>query len=113
MVSHTDLEFCAATDAGLTQRVFLLDEYAAAVPIPSSRLRDNDLGLRRSTGHCGQAAWCGDHGRQVHLLVSDWSCCCSRRGHTRKRRRVNSTNICVRVTFTWRCLLGQGPYRQA
>jgi len=44
-VSYTELEFGAATEAGLVRLVFLLDE-DAAVPIPPGRLIDGDPGLQ-------------------------------------------------------------------
>jgi len=44
-ISHTELEFQAATAAGLPRLVFLLDE-DAAVPIPPGRLIDGDPGLQ-------------------------------------------------------------------
>ncbi len=44
-VSHTELEFETATEAGLPRLVFLLDE-DAAVPIPAGRLLDGDPGLQ-------------------------------------------------------------------
>ena len=44
-VSYTELEFEAATEAGLPRLVFVLDE-DAAVPIPPGRLLDGDPGLQ-------------------------------------------------------------------
>ena len=44
-VSYTELEFEAATEAGLPRLVFVLDE-DAAVPIPPGRLIDGDPGLQ-------------------------------------------------------------------
>ena len=44
-VSYTELEFQAATAAGLPRLIFLLDE-DAAVPIPPGRLIDSDPGLQ-------------------------------------------------------------------
>ena len=44
-MSYTELEFEAATAAGLPRLVFLLDE-DAAVPIPPGRLIDSDPGLQ-------------------------------------------------------------------
>src|SRR5580658_4917415 len=44
-VSYTELEFAAATEAGLPRLVFVLDE-DAALPIPAGRLIDTDLELQ-------------------------------------------------------------------
>jgi hypothetical protein len=44
-VSYTELEFSAATDAGLPRLVFLLDEQAV-LPISASQLTDADQGAR-------------------------------------------------------------------
>jgi hypothetical protein len=44
-VSYTELEFNAATEAGLPRLLFLLDE-DAAVPVPPARLHDSDPDLQ-------------------------------------------------------------------
>jgi hypothetical protein len=44
-VSHTELEFEAATEAGVPRLLFLLDE-EAELPIPAARLLDHDPGLQ-------------------------------------------------------------------
>ena len=46
-VSYTELEFEAATEAGLDRLVFLLDETAADVGIPLSALLDLEFGMRQ------------------------------------------------------------------
>ena len=46
-VSYTELEFKAATEAGLDRLVFLLDSDAADVGIPPSRLMDHKFGARQ------------------------------------------------------------------
>jgi tetratricopeptide (TPR) repeat protein len=46
-VSYTELEFGAATEAGLPRLVFLLDTSAADVGIPVSRLMDAEFGARQ------------------------------------------------------------------
>jgi tetratricopeptide (TPR) repeat protein len=46
-VSYTELEFDAATEAGLPRLVFLLDTNAADVGIPPSRLIDHRFGARQ------------------------------------------------------------------
>ena len=46
-MSHTELEFAAATDAGLLRLVFLLDTDIAIVGIPPSRLIDHEYGERQ------------------------------------------------------------------
>jgi tetratricopeptide (TPR) repeat protein len=46
-VSYTELEFDAATEAGLPRLVFLLDTAAADVGIPLSRLIDHEFGGRQ------------------------------------------------------------------
>ena len=46
-VSHTELEFDTATEAGLDRLVFLLDENAADVGIPLSALIDHEFGARQ------------------------------------------------------------------
>ena len=46
-VSHTELEFDAATEAGLPRLVFLLDTSAADVGVPLSRLMDAEFGARQ------------------------------------------------------------------
>ena len=45
-VSYTELEFEAATGAGLPRLVFLLDEKASSLPIPRAQLLDGDAGLQ-------------------------------------------------------------------
>jgi tetratricopeptide (TPR) repeat protein len=46
-VSYTELEFDAATEAGLPRLVFLLDTDAAEVGIPLSKLIDHEFGVRQ------------------------------------------------------------------
>jgi hypothetical protein len=46
-VSYTELEFDAATEAGLARLVFVLDESAADVGIPVSALVDREFGARQ------------------------------------------------------------------
>jgi hypothetical protein len=48
-VSYTELEFDAATEAGLDRLVFLLDTDAADVGIPLSKLIDHEVGVRQET----------------------------------------------------------------
>ena len=51
-VSYTELEFDAATEAGLDRLVFLLDENAADVGIPSVPLIDREFGVRQDAFRC-------------------------------------------------------------
>jgi hypothetical protein len=51
-VSYTELEFGAATEAGLPRLVFLLDTSAADVGIPLSRLIDVEFGARQEAFRC-------------------------------------------------------------
>jgi hypothetical protein len=46
-VSYTELEFDAATEAGLARLVFLLDTDAEEVGIPPSKLIDQEFGPRQ------------------------------------------------------------------
>jgi Domain of unknown function (DUF4062) len=46
--SYTELEFDAATDAGLDRLVFLLDTSAADLGIPASALIDGEYGARQA-----------------------------------------------------------------
>jgi hypothetical protein len=46
-VSYTELEFGAATEAGLPRLVFMLDEGAADVGLPVSALIDRQFGTRQ------------------------------------------------------------------
>jgi tetratricopeptide (TPR) repeat protein len=46
-VSYTELEFNAATEAGLDRLVFMLDTNAEAVAIPISKLIDREFGARQ------------------------------------------------------------------
>jgi Domain of unknown function (DUF4062) len=46
-VSYTELEFGAATEAGLPRLVFLLDTDADDVGIPVSKLTDHEFGARQ------------------------------------------------------------------
>jgi hypothetical protein len=46
-VSYTELEFEAATEAGLPRLVFMLDEGAADVGLPVSALIDRQFGTRQ------------------------------------------------------------------
>jgi hypothetical protein len=55
-VSYTELEFEAATGAGLPRLVFLLDE-DAAVPIPPGRCSTATLACRRGSGRSGRGYW--------------------------------------------------------
>ena len=48
-MSYTELEFEAATEAGLARLVFLLDTEADDVGIPVSRLIDHEFGARQET----------------------------------------------------------------
>ena len=46
-MSYTELEFGAATEAGLPRLVFMLDEGAADVGLPVSALIDRQFGTRQ------------------------------------------------------------------
>ena len=74
-VSYTELEFQAATAAGLPRLIFLLDE-EAAVPIPPGRLIDSDPGLqvrqrafRARLLECGVTAGTFASPEQLELLL--------------------------------------------
>ena len=74
-VSYTELEFQAATAAGLPRLVFLLDE-DAAVPIPPGRLIDSDPGpqvrqraFRARLRECGVTAGTFASPEQLELLL--------------------------------------------
>ena len=71
-VSYTELEFNAASEAGLPRLMFLLDE-DAVVPIPAGRLLDGDPGMQvRQREFRGAAARLHD-GRQVRQPPSSWN----------------------------------------
>jgi tetratricopeptide (TPR) repeat protein len=74
-VSYTELEFQAATSAGLPRLIFLLDE-DAAVPIPPGRLIDSDPGVqvrqrafRARLRECGVTAGTFASPEQLELLL--------------------------------------------
>jgi tetratricopeptide (TPR) repeat protein len=66
-VSYTELEFNAATEAGLQRLVFMLDE-DAVLPIPSRRLFDEDADLRAR--HEGFRRALRESGVTVHTVTS-------------------------------------------
>ena len=71
-VSYTELEFEAATAAGLPRLVFVLDENAV-LPIPLAQALDTDPICRPDRGPLGPAAGRGDHGGQGGHPRPSWS----------------------------------------
>ena len=95
-VSYTELEFEAATEAGLDRLVFLLDTDADNVGIPLSRLIDREFGARqdafrgrvRDSGLTGSFASPAGLGQLVERSLRDLAV--ARRGRRRWRTRSGS-----------------------
>lgn len=72
-VSYTELEFEAATRAGLDRLVFTLDTEAETTGIPPSGLIDLPFGARQETFRCGSGTAGWSPHRSVALTCwADW-----------------------------------------